>query len=112
MALVTLEEAKTYLRVDFEDEDAIISTFIQSAEKKVRDVGRIGIGQISDEKWETIIADPTEEDTDEIKWLRSELKVSIMYAVDYMYNHREETGYHSLMFDLRDQLSSIREGVI
>lgn len=107
MALVTLEEAKKYLRVDTSDEDAMINDLIKSAMIDVRDVGRI-----SNEVWEQVIADPAAEDDNEIIAIRSVCKVSVMYATDYKYNHREETGYHQLKLDLRDQLSSIREGVI
>ena len=49
MALISLEEAKTYLRVDSADEDAMISTLILSAGVLAKDVGRL-----SDEKWDAV----------------------------------------------------------
>ena len=33
MGIVTLEEMKTYLRVDFDDDDSILSAFIESAQE-------------------------------------------------------------------------------
>jgi len=37
MALVTLEEAKLWLRVDGDDEDSIIANLLDEAEEKLRD---------------------------------------------------------------------------
>ena len=39
--MITLEEAKTYLRVDSSMEDSLIESLLQSAEKLTADVGRI-----------------------------------------------------------------------
>ena len=38
--IVTLEEMKQYLRVDYEDDDQLIADFITSAEQLCRDVLR------------------------------------------------------------------------
>ena len=38
--VVTLEEMKQYLRVDFEDDDVILASFISAAEKLCMDVAR------------------------------------------------------------------------
>ena len=40
MMVVTLEEMKQYLRVDYEDDDQLITSFIASAEQLCRDVLR------------------------------------------------------------------------
>ena len=45
---VTLEEAKTYLRVASIDEDELISSLIESATATVQDIARY-----SDEEWES-----------------------------------------------------------
>ena len=41
MALIPLYEAKTYLRVDSSDEDALIGILLSSAEQMCKDVGRL-----------------------------------------------------------------------
>ena len=46
MALISLEEAKSYLRVDTEDEDAMIAILLSSAGKLCADVARL-----TDEQW-------------------------------------------------------------
>ena len=107
MALVTLEEAKNYLRVSTSDEDAMISSLISAAMILVRDVGRI-----SDEVWEQVIADPTEEDDNEIVAIRSVCKVAVFYAMAYLFEHREEANHHDLTITLRNLLFSVREGVV
>lgn len=107
MALISLDEAKQYLRVDSADEDSLISSLSLSAEVLVKDVGRV-----SEERWVEVIAEPTEEDTDELKSLRSVLKVSEMYALAYLFEHREEADHHDLVITLRNLLFSVREGVI
>lgn len=38
MMVVTLEEMKQYLRVDYEDDDQLITDFIASAEQLCRDI--------------------------------------------------------------------------
>ena len=40
MMVVTLEEMKQYLRVDYEDDDQLITGFIASAEQLCRDILR------------------------------------------------------------------------
>ena len=107
MALVTLEEAKEYLRVSTSDEDAMISSLILTAEVLSKDVSRV-----SDEQWTAVNAEPAETDPDEIVWIRSVLKAGILYTTAYLFEHREEADYHSLMITLRNLLFSIREGVI
>jgi len=41
--MITLEEAKSYLRVDFNDEDEMIESLIQSSIKHSMDVARVPI---------------------------------------------------------------------
>ena len=52
MALISLEEAKGYLRVDTADEDAMIGILISASERLCADVARL-----SDEKWEAVSSD-------------------------------------------------------
>jgi len=104
MALVTLEEAKTYLRVDSADEDAMTGVLLSAAERMCIDVARI-----TDEKWERVNSD--EEDAS-LTPIRETMKVAILYALGYLYEHREEADHHALTLMLRSILFAIREGVV
>ncbi len=44
MALVSLGEAKAYLRVDSSDEDAMVGILLASAGKLCADVARLSVG--------------------------------------------------------------------
>lgn len=103
MALISLEEAKGYLRVDTADEDAMIGILISAAERLCADVARL-----SDEKWEAVSSDT--EDASLLP-IRETMKVAILYALGYLYEHREEADHHDLVMTLRNLLFSIREGV-
>ena len=104
MALVTLEEAKGYLRVDTADEDAMIGTLLSAAERLCADVARL-----TDEEWEDIDSDT--EDTS-LAPVRETMKVAILYALGYLFEHREEADHHALTLTLRSILFAIREGVV
>ena len=104
MALISLEEAKGYLRVDTADEDAMIGILISAAERLCADVARL-----SDEKWEAVSSD-TEDAS--ILPIRETMKVAILYALGYLFEHREEADHHELTLTLRSILFAIREGVV
>jgi 5-hydroxyisourate hydrolase-like protein (transthyretin family) len=111
--------AKTYLRVDSNDEDALIGILLSSTEQMAMDVARL-----STSDWETIQKVTTDDDgkvltvhtrklkASEIIRMRNLLRVAILYAVGYLYEHREEADHHDLMITLRDMLFAIREGVV
>ena len=101
MALVTLEEAKTYLRVDSADEDAMTGILLSAAERMCVDVARL-----TDEKWAAVNSDT--EDTS-LTPIRETMKVAILYALGYLYEHREEANHHQLTLDLRSLLFGSRE---
>ena len=111
---VTLEEAKTYLRVSTGDEDSLIESLLQSAEKLTADVGRI-----TAEEWNTLWDDETETMTirdedisnESLVQLRSLLHTAMLFTLGYLYEHREEADHHALVMTLRNLLSSVREGV-
>lgn len=87
--IVTLEEMKQYLRVDYEDDDQLIASFITTAEQLCRDVLRIdGEADLS--------AD-------------GKVKTAVMYAVAYFYEHREEADHHELTLTLRSLLFGSRK---
>ena len=104
MALISLEEAKGYLRVDTADEDAMIGILISAAERLCADVARL-----SDEKWEAVGSDT--EDASLLP-IRETMKVAILYALGYLFEHREEADHHDLVLTLRSILFAIREGVV
>ena len=88
---LTLEEAKNYLRVDSSDEDGLISSLIASSIKLCHDVARIkDDGDAKD---------------------GSLLKMAVLYALGYLYEHREEADHHELVMNLKSLLFSLREGV-
>ena len=104
MALISLEEAKGYLRVDTADEDAMIGILISAAERLCADVARL-----SDAKWEAVSSDT--EDASLLP-IRETMKVAILYALGYLFEHREEADHHDLVLTLRSILFAIREGVV
>jgi len=111
MALIPLYEAKTYLRVDSSDEDVLIGILLSSAEQMCKDVGRL-----SDDQWEAVnAADRDAENgvqpTRELEALRSTCRVAILYALGYLYEHRDEADHTRLMLTLRSILFAVREGV-
>lgn len=110
MALITLEEAKKYLRVDSSDEDALAGILLSSAEQLCVDVARM-----SQEQWAAVNA---EEDTEtdpytetELEQVRSVMRVAVLYALGYLFEHREEADHHALTLTLRSVLFAVREGV-
>lgn len=110
MALITLEEAKNYLRVDSSDEDALTGILLSSAEQLCVDVARL-----SQERWAVVNADAdteTELYTEtELEQVRSVMRVAVLYALGYLFEHREEADHHALTLTLRSVLFAVREGV-
>lgn len=104
MALISLEEAKSYLRVDTEDEDAMIAVLLSSAGRLCADVARL-----TDEQWAAVDADT--EDAALVP-VRETMRVAILYALGYLFEHREDADHHGLQLTLRSLLFGIREGVV
>ena len=104
MALVSLAEAKEYLRVDSADEDAIIGVLLSSAQRLCVDVARL-----TDEQWAAVDSD--EEDA-ALNPIRETMKVAILYALGYLFEHREDANHHELTLTLRSLLFAVREGVV
>ena len=104
MALISLEEAKNYLRVDAGDEDALIGVLLSSAEKLCADVARL-----SEEQWSAVNGT---DDSEQLTSLRAVLRVAILYTLGYLYEHREQADHHALTLTLRNLLFSVREGIL
>ena len=85
---VTVKEVKNFLRVDHNEDDTLIRSYIYAAESLCLDVMR----------------------TDDRTMLKSEknAKVAILYAVAYFYEHREEADYKALTLSLRALLFGSR----
>lgn len=90
---VTLDEAKTYLRVSSSDEDELITHLIASATGIVQDIARF-----PDEEWES---------GEEKILIR--MRIAILYTVAYLYEHREEANHSQLNLTLRALLFDVRK---
>lgn len=109
MVLVPLSEAKTYLRVDSSDEDALIGVLLTTAKQMCADVARLDA-----DKWAVVSGETDDSDLytdEELERIQSVMKVAILYTVGYLFEHREEADHHDLVMTLRNLLFAIREGV-
>ena len=86
--MVTLEEMKGYLRVDFEEDDAFIEGLIASSTKLCMDIARLDKKTFEKE---------------------ASNKIAVMYAVAYQYEHREDADPHKLVLTLRALLFGVRK---
>lgn len=86
--IVTLNEMKKYLRVDFTDDNNLIKSMIETSEQMIEEVIRI---------------DQIEEYSE-----NENVRVAVMYAVAYLYEHREEADHNELKLTLRAMLSGVR----
>lgn len=110
MVLITLDEAKAYLRVDTADEDAMIGGLLSSAGRLCMDVARL-----TEEQWAVIDSDAeASEDytAQRLATIRETVKVAMLYALGYLFEHREDADHHNLILMLRSLLFAIREGVV
>ncbi|MGR5591326.1 head-tail connector protein [Peptoniphilus grossensis] len=87
--MIALEEAKSYLRVDFDDEDEMIESLIQSSIKHSMDVARVN-------SEEELSKNPNG-------------KIAVLYMTAYLYEHREEADYSELNLTLRALLFGMRK---
>ena len=70
MAVVTLDEAKQYLRVDSSDEDAFISGLVETGEQMCADMARM--------------------EAAEMEGHLPMARIAVLYVIAYLYEHREE----------------------
>lgn len=83
--LVSLEEAKAYLKIEYDEEDDLLLSLIASAEDLCATILR---------------KDLPEDDT---------VRVAILYAVSYLFDSRGETDMTELVGMLKAILSGKRE---
>ena len=86
--IVNLDEMKGYLRVDFDDDDALIENFITTGQNLCADIARLSVDELG--------AIPSS-------------KIAVMYAVAYLYEHRQNANYKELTLSLRSLLFGIRK---
>jgi hypothetical protein len=109
VAFIEFSEVKQYLRVDTSDEDATISILLSSAERLCVDVARL-----TEDQWAAVNSDVKESEIytrDELLAVRETMKVAVLYATAYLFEHREEADHHALTLMLRSILFALREGV-
>ena len=90
--MVTLQEVKQYLRIDFEDDDTLLLSHISTAKQLVMDVGRM----------------------DEERFSENEdmVRTAMFYTVSYLYENRNTADFSKLTLTLRAMLFAQREDVI
>ncbi len=91
MAVLTLEETKQYLRIDSADEDEFISGLIATGENLCADVARMEIA--------------------ELEAHLPMMRIAVLYAAAYLYEHRELADHGELVQTLRSLLFGIRKEV-
>ena len=90
--MVTLQEVKQYLRIDFEDDDTLLLSLISTAKQLVMDVGRMDEERFSEN-----------EDV---------VRTAMLYTVSYLYENRNTADFSRLILTLRAMLFAQREGVM
>ena len=88
--IVNLDEMKGYLRVEFDDDDALIESFITTGQNLCAYIARLSVDELS--------AIPSS-------------KIAVMYAVAYLYEHREDADHHQLTISIRSLLEGVRRSV-
>lgn len=83
--IVTLDEVKDYLRLDGNAEDEFLQTLIAAAEQLCTDIARTEIAN-----------KPT-------------ARIAVLYAIAYLYEHREEADHKALTLTLRALLFGVRQ---
>ena len=91
MAVLTLEETKQYLRVDSSDEDSFILGLIETGESLCADVARMEMA--------------------ELEAHLPMVRIAVLYAAAYLYEHRELADHGELVETLRSLLFGIRKEV-
>lgn len=87
--IVTVDEMKNYLRVDFSDDDKLLEDIIAAAEKQCMDIVRI--------------------DNEEDFVKTANARIAVMFAAAYLYEHREEADHNAMNLTLRALLFGDRE---
>lgn len=87
---LTLNEVKQYIRVDSSDDDSLLESLIATSKRLCMHILRI-----NDETSALLKAD--------------EVHTAMLYAIAYLYEHREEANHKDLTLTLRSLLFGIRK---
>ncbi|MBO5534318.1 MAG: phage gp6-like head-tail connector protein [Clostridia bacterium] len=115
--MVTLEEAKAYLRVDSDYEDGLITSLLASSESMCADVARLAaeewnsISEYTSDSRKILTIRGEEKSKGKLLQMKELLRVGVLYTLGYLYEHREEADHHDLVMTLRSLLFAVREGV-
>ena len=90
--MVTLQEAKNYLRVDHSDDDKLIQDLLLTAKELCMDVGRM--------------------DEEELAQNEDTVRTAMLFALGYLYENRNTADMKKLTLSLRSILFAQREEVI
>ena len=89
--LVPLEAVKQYLRIDGDEEDDLLMHFAETAEQICTALLRVKkLSKVED---------------------KAIVRVAILYAISYLYEHREEADHRGLALTLRSLLFGVRKEV-
>ena len=88
--LVSLDDAREFLRMDGQEDDGVIASLLAAAETLCLDVLRLKGEEVPD------AAMPV-------------LRTAILYAMAYLYEHREEADHARLLLTLRALLAGARK---
>lgn len=83
--MIDLDEMKAYLRVDGDEEDGLIEKLMETAKRLSKNVAR-------DDNLNT-----------------ASMRMAILYATAYLYEHREEADHSELLLSLRALLMGERK---
>ena len=89
--LVPIAAVKQYLRIDGDEEDELLPHFTETAEQICTALLRVK--KLSKVKDQAIV------------------RVAILYAVSYLYEHRDEADHRGLALTLRSLLFGVRKEV-
>ena len=89
--IVPLAEVKQYLRIDNNEEDTLLESFLQTAQQLC-----VALLRVKD------LAEVEE---------RATVRIAMLYAVSYLYEHREEADHRGLALTLRSLLFGVRKEV-
>ena len=90
--MVTLQEAKNYLRVDHSEDDKLIQDLLLTAKELCMDVGRM--------------------DEEELAQNEDTVRTAMLFALGYLYENRNTADMKKLTLSLRSILFAQREEVI